>query len=148
MNPSSPPKADFEDSCMVMLHGDSGQSLVTHDLIDNQQVRLQLPKESLQSVLEESTNGTLSNPLRVVRPPQDKEGSWMMVRDFNVISFIDKYMGFFSQDTQAMDDFNGAILTYGLMEILLLWGTFTSTRFRNGHSIWTRLDRFLYNHHY
>ncbi|KAL3503789.1 hypothetical protein ACH5RR_033630 [Cinchona calisaya] len=58
------------------------------------QARLRPLNEAMQPVLEGSMDGTLSDPSRVVRLPWDKEGPWMVARDFNVISSANEYLGY------------------------------------------------------
>ncbi|KAL3498196.1 hypothetical protein ACH5RR_040928 [Cinchona calisaya] len=72
--------ADLEDPFMTILHGDSGQSLVTCDMIDDQQVYFWLHKESMQPVWRRSTDRTLSDPLRVVRPHETRKGTFIRTR--------------------------------------------------------------------
>lgn len=70
---------------------------------------------------------------------------WIIGRDFNVISFLEEYLGKASQDLHAIEDFNNFISTASLQQITTISSKYTWSGTRLGGRVWKCLDRILCN---
>ncbi|KAL3503797.1 hypothetical protein ACH5RR_033638 [Cinchona calisaya] len=70
---------------------------------------------------------------------------WVIVRDFNAIESVSKYLGRATQNARSMANFSNMIFQCGIKNIPITGNTYTWSGVKNGHPIWKRLDRILVN---
>nr|XP_027103174.1 uncharacterized protein LOC113724473 [Coffea arabica] len=70
---------------------------------------------------------------------------WLLGGDFNVISFLEEYLGSSPQDMGTIADFNSCLHSCLLKQARVVGSKYTWTGIRNGRRIWKKLDHVLYN---